>query len=121
MTSEPMSPRRISQNLAPRLHFGRTSGMSVLIAGIACCCLGLLGSGTRTPADDKPTDDPSRKFFEQYCRTCHAGASPKGNLRLDTLSQDFADKENREKWLKVVEQIKTGTMPPKGKPRPAAD
>ena len=84
--------------------------------------MGLIGTATRaSAADAKPTDDPSRKFFEQYCQTCHAGEKPKGDFRVDTLSQDFADKENREKWLNVVEQLKTGTMPPKGKPRPAAN
>ena len=32
--------------------------------------------------------------------------------------QDFNDKANRERWLAVSEQIKTGAMPPEGKPRP---
>ena len=36
-------------------------------------------------------------------------------------SQVFDDKQDREKWLNVVEQLKTGSIPPKGKPRPAAD
>ncbi len=84
--------------------------------------MGLFGSPNWvSAADAKSTDDPSRKFFEQYCQTCHTGTKPKGDFRVDTLAQDFADKENREKWLNVVEQLKTGTMPPKGKPRPAAD
>lgn len=120
MTSKPMSPSRMLPNLAMRPPLGRMTGMSVLIAGLASCCLGVLGSVTRAPADARPTDDASRKFFGRYCQTCHAGAKPKGGFRVETLSQDFADKENREKWLNVVEQIKTGTMPPKGKPRPAA-
>ncbi len=102
------------------LHDGRILGMSVLIAGIVSGCLALIGSATPASADVKPTDGPSRKFFEQYCQTCHAGAKPKGDFRVDALSQVFTDKEGREKWLKVVEQLKTGTMPPKGKPRPAA-
>lgn len=105
-----------------RLHYGRMTGISVLIAGIVSGGLGLIGSATRAfAADVKPTDDPSRKFFEQYCQTCHSGTKPKGDFRLNSLGADFADKENREKWLTVVEQLKTGTMPPKGKPRPSAD
>jgi hypothetical protein len=94
--------------------------MSLLTAGLVAGGLVAIGPATRASADAKPTDDPSRKFFEQYCQTCHAGARPKGDFRVDTLSQVFANKENREKWLNVVEQLKTGTMPPKGKPRPAA-
>jgi cytochrome c5 len=115
-----MSLSRIRQNLAMCLHDGRILGMSVLIAGIVSGCLGLIGSATRASADAKPVDGPSRKFFQQYCQTCHAGAKPKGDFRVDSLSQAFADKDNREKWLNVVERLKSGTMPPKGKPRPAA-
>src|SRR3954454_16225653 len=122
MTAEPMSSSPIRRNFAPRLHHGRMTGMNVLTAGIVSVGLGLIGSATgASAADAKPTDDLGRKFFEQYCQTCHTGAKPKGDFRFDTLSQDFADKENREKWLNVVEQLETGTMPPKGKPRPAAN
>lgn len=120
MTAKPMAPSPPRQDLAMLLHTSRMIGISVLIAGIVSGCLGLIGSATRASADAKPTGDPSRKFFEQYCQTCHAGAKPKGDFRVDSLSQVFADKENREKWQKVEEQLKTGTMPPKGKPRPAS-
>lgn len=95
--------------------------MSVLIAGVVCCCLGLIETTTRASADEKSTDNPSGKFFQQYCQTCHAGEKPKGDFRVDTLSTVFADKENREKWQTVVKQLRTGVMPPKGKLRPAAD
>ena len=46
--------------------------------------------------------------------------NPRANFRLESLSHDFADKANRERWLTVLEQVKAGTMPPKGKPRPPA-
>ena len=48
------------------------------------------------------------------------GTKPKGNFRLDSLTPDFSGKASREKWLKVLEQVKSGTMPPKEKPRPPA-
>ena len=31
--------------------------------------------------------------------TCHSGAKPKGDLRLDQLKPDFADEATREHWL----------------------
>src|SRR5262245_35078979 len=96
-------------------------GMSVLIAGIVTCCLGLIGSATLASADAKPTDGPSGRFFQQHCQSCHSGEKPKGDFRVDSLSQIFGDKEIREKWLTVVKQLKSGVMPPKDKPRPAAD
>ncbi len=111
MTAKPMSPDGNSKNRAMCLHNVRMTGIG---------CLLLMGSATPAFADAKLPADPSRKLFEQYCQTCHAGAKPKGDFRVESLSQVVADKVNREKWLKVVEQLKTGTMPPKGKPRPAA-
>ncbi len=40
---------------------------------------------------------------------------------MESLSPDFSDNANRKRWLSVLEQVKAGTMPPKEKPRPAAD
>lgn len=71
-------------------------------------------------ADAKPADDPIQLFFAQHCRSCHSGAKPKGDFRLDSLSPDFSDKANRERWQTALEQVKGGTMPPKQKPRPPA-
>jgi hypothetical protein len=104
-----------------RGHFGRLTGMSLLVAGVVSGSSGLTGSAAVTSAaGTKPADDSSRRIFEQYCHACHAGAEPKGDFRVDILTLDFDDKENREKWLNVVEKLRSGIMPPKGKPRPAA-
>src|SRR4029434_4258415 len=70
-------------------------------------------------ADPKPAD-PFQPFFAQHCQGCHAGSKPKGDFRLGSLSQDFADNANRKQWVKVLEQVKEGTMPPAEKPRPPA-
>jgi hypothetical protein len=64
--------------------------------------------------------DPPSIFFAKHCRECHSGPMPKGKFGLDSLTLDFADKGNRERWLSVAEQIDSGTMPPEGKPRPTA-
>src|SRR5438046_10532797 len=82
MTANPLSPSCIGRSLAMRPHDGRMPGMSVLIAYIVSCCLGLTGSATRASEGAKPTDDPSRKFFGQYCQACHTGAQPKGDFRF---------------------------------------
>ena len=95
--------------------------MCVLIAGLVLGGLGVIGPATQASAPDaKPADDPARAFFAQHCQACHAGPKPKGDFRLDSLSPDFTDKANRERWLAVLEQVKAGTMPPKEKPRPPA-
>src|SRR5580765_1119297 len=64
--------------------------------------------------------EPASAFFAKHCQDCHAGNKPKGDFRLDNLSRDFSNKANREKWLSVLEKLKSGEMPPKEKPRPPA-
>src|SRR5690242_7377473 len=78
----------------------------MLVAGIFCDSFATL-SPTAMAAEPKakPTDDATTKFFSQRCQACHSGAKPKGDFRLESLSQDFANKENRERWLKVLEQV----------------
>lgn len=94
------------------------------VTGTLIACLLLLGLGAVSPmarpADPAPKSlgEPAGPFLTQHCQFCHAGAKPKGNFDLASLTQDFNDKANRERWLAVSEQIKNGTMPPIDKPRP---
>jgi hypothetical protein len=61
---------------------------------------------------------PAKQLLAQHCEKCHSGAKPKGHFAIASLSDDFSDKKNREHWLTVLEQLKSGDMPPKEKPRP---
>jgi mono/diheme cytochrome c family protein len=93
--------------------------MCVLVAGLGLYGLGPLSPPAQTAEPDpKSTDAPSLAFLAQHCQGCHAGDKPKGNFRLDSLTQDFNDKANRQRWLAVSEKVKSGEMPPEGKPRP---
>ena len=93
----------------------RRSRMWMLIA----TGLGLMGSPARASGQDaKPADDLARSFFARHCQTCHEGAKPKGKFRLESLTQDFSDKANRERWQAALEQVKSDTMPPEERPRP---
>ena len=69
-------------------------------------------------ANAKHFDEHVKPFLVKHCVGCHGAKKPKGKFRADTLSSDFSDKGQREKWLAVQEQVKTGAMPPKAKPRP---
>jgi Protein of unknown function (DUF1592)/Protein of unknown function (DUF1588)/Protein of unknown function (DUF1587)/Protein of unknown function (DUF1585)/Protein of unknown function (DUF1595)/Planctomycete cytochrome C len=57
-------------------------------------------------------------FLSKYCFECHAIEKSKGDLRLDRLPIEFADRANVERWLAVLDRLKSGEMPPKSKPRP---
>ncbi len=113
------SPSRNDRHTSTRLASGRRSRVGVLVAVLIFCGLGMLGQTART-ADPVPKalGEPAGPFLTQHCQTCHTGAKPKGNFSLDSLTRDFNDKANRERWLAVSEQLKNGTMPPTGKPRP---
>lgn len=50
-------------------------------------------------------------FLQRHCQECHGAEKPKGNFRIDKL-------EGR--WQDVLEQVTSGAMPPKKKPRPTA-
>lgn len=103
------------------LRVGRCAWFSALMLGIVSGGLVTFGSLTSIVADDaQPADDPARKFFAQHCRSCHAGPNSNGKLDLEKLAHDFDDKENRGRWATVAEQLKAGSMPPAGKPRPPA-
>ncbi len=63
-------------------------------------------------------EDSVQRFLSQHCRDCHGSSKPKGDFQHELLTQDFANENNRQQWQLVLEQIKSGAMPPKEKPRP---
>jgi mono/diheme cytochrome c family protein len=62
--------------------------------------------------------EPFRPFLERHCVECHGPKTAKGDLRLDQITPDFADKTSRERWQSVLERLEAGEMPPKKQPRP---
>ena len=117
MTTERMPPiwnREAYANCLSKLW------MRMLIGGLAA------GGIAAIEPRGLPARTPSRRttrlrLSSRHCQACHAGPKPKGDFRLDSLTPDFSDKANRERWLTVLEQVKTGAMPPKEKPRPPAE
>ena len=99
--------------------------------GLVWMILALLGLGSAEHRSHAfaPPDAPGGKYFDEqvrpflikHCQGCHGGEKPKADFRIDRLTPDFANKHNRDRWQAVREQIKSGAMPPKDKPRPAED
>ena len=91
--------------------------------GAIAIILGIASSVRAVDPDQeaKPFAEQFKPLLAKHCQSCHRGDKPKGNFLIDNLSLDFADKENRLRWLSVLKQVQEGTMPPKGKPRPPAD
>lgn len=87
----------------------RSMCMRIVCAILACV------SSNITAAQEEVS---ARQLFTQHCEKCHSGAKSEGDFTLTSLTDDFNDKQNRERWLTVLEQLKEGTMPPGEEPRP---
>ena len=114
-----MSPSQNSHRFA-ELRPGWKQWICVWIAGVAVVGFFFAAVPTAAGANDKLANDPARQLFAQHCQKCHVGTKPKGDFQIEGLSENFADRKNREQWLAVLEQLKAGDMPPKDKPRPPA-
>lgn len=61
------------------------------------------------------------KFFKTHCITCHDADSNEGGLDLTSLKQDLANRENFARWVKILDRLESGEMPPKKEPRPKVE
>lgn len=86
--------------------------------------LGLLTialSAAGVSAADKDFDALVKPFLAKHCVSCHSETAPKGDFRVDNLTPDFGSPKIAGQWEEIMGRINSGDMPPKGKPRPAAD
>jgi mono/diheme cytochrome c family protein len=69
-------------------------------------------------AQASPASAPAaRAVLDRYCVGCHNQRVPTANLTLDSMN--LADiGQAAPVWEKVVRKLRTGTMPPAGRPRP---
>jgi hypothetical protein len=74
----------------------------------------------QTPEQNVSEEAPSRALLDRYCVTCHNERLRTADLMLDQLdiSQTGANAEVLEK---IVRKLRSGQMPPDGRPRPDAD
>ncbi len=86
---------------------------------VSLICVVVTVTGASSDIDAREFEARVRPLLASHCVACHGEEKPKGKLRLDRLSSDLADADAREHWADVVERLKAGEMPPKGKPRPA--
>ena len=59
--------------------------------------------------------------LETYCFDCHDSSSAKGDLDLEKALLERPLVRNRRLWENVAERIRSGDMPPKKRPQPAAE
>lgn len=67
------------------------------------------------------TADPGiQRFLKRHCFQCHGVEKPKGDLRLDILTEPTSTATAGETWSRILEVVESGEMPPKKQPRPDA-
>jgi hypothetical protein len=87
----------------------------VLIAAAAGLNTGLTAEPPNAAADVERTVQP---FFKEHC--CHDSQKQKGDLRVDTLSRDFAAPPVAMHWG-IVDRISSAEMSLEDEDQPKAD
>jgi hypothetical protein len=103
--------------MSPRF---RTFGVGFLCLGVFTLCA---GKADAQKNGTKPTDAFAKDvvpILTKYCLKCHGGPRPKGDLGLDKFKTELAALKKPKIWEKVAHNLRSGDMPPEGKPRPTA-
>jgi hypothetical protein len=72
------------------------------------------------PSISKPhpqSASTGRELLDKYCLGCHNQKSATAGLALDTLNVDKIE-DRAAVWEKIISKLRTGAMPPAGRPRP---
>src|SRR5262249_1921327 len=96
----------------------------LLLLGV-CALAALLGPRyPARPAELTPPASCFQKdllpFLTQHCYACHGNGKKRGEVSLDHYKDELALQKDRRVWDSVIHMIRSGEMPPPGRPRPAA-
>ena len=91
--------------------------MSTLRMFGAVCLAGITVAAGPPPAAGQ-SEVPSRALLDRYCVTCHNERLQTAGAMFDRVDIHRAD-VHRELFEKVAGKLRSGLMPPPGRPRPA--
>ena len=86
--------------------------------GVALLTGAAIAAGPAPAAGGQDAAPPSRALFDRYCVACHNQRLRTGGLALDEVDPARAA-VHAPVLEKVVRKLRTGQMPPEGRPRPA--
>ncbi|HCE04661.1 MAG TPA: hypothetical protein DEQ98_15620 [Acidobacteria bacterium] len=87
--------------------------MRCLAVGVALSIMPTVASAKQAPTDAAIF----RTVLDRYCVACHNERLLRGALSLDDLRSDQVG-DHAEVWEKVLQKLRTQSMPPPGRPRP---
>jgi mono/diheme cytochrome c family protein len=104
----------------------RSRALPPILALLGVCLAGAggrqLNAGAPRPqaaATSARDTSSTRALLGTYCVTCHNARLKTAGLQIDELDlRDVASR--RPEWEKIVTKLRTGEMPPPGRPRPDA-
>ena len=88
-----------------------TRRLLVLVGLLPCVCLAAKSSFEKTV----------EPFLKTNCFLCHNAKLKVGGLSLESYTNAREALKDRDVWEKVIQKLRSGQMPPKGRPAPAAD
>ncbi|HWE38992.1 MAG TPA: DUF1592 domain-containing protein [Isosphaeraceae bacterium] len=104
-----------------RLEPGPFAGR--LVAAMVAAVL-VVPTGARAadaPARASSFAEEVEPVLEQYCYGCHGLGVKKGGVTLDEFADEDAARRDTKLWLAVLKNLRSGIMPPAGKPQPSAE
>ncbi len=122
MWSFRLDARRMSRRRSRAVH-ALIFALLLLLAGGGVVAVALLGAQApprRTPPGGAPAPSPaaaSRAVLDRYCAACHNEKLKTAGLAFELLDVTRPS-ANADKWERVIGKLRTGTMPPRGLPRP---
>ena len=104
----------------------RTVTLSLVIL-LAAVVTEAFGADTATPTAASPAAGRSvalsgavRTFVSTHCLACHDDATRESGVSLESLGDSVTD-ATAKGWLRALEQIERGTMPPPDQEQPTAE
>ena len=84
---------------------------------------GLAGVGAQAAEDSGAAQfrKDIRPVLKEFCFDCHGDGANKGGVSFDTFKSDAALLEDHDLWLKALNNVRAGIMPPPRKTQPSAE
>jgi mono/diheme cytochrome c family protein len=104
-------------------RLARSRALPAMLGLVAICATGARYVNARALQTAAPAASPATPalstsdFFSKYCVTCHNDRLKTAGLQLDSLDVNHVA-ENAQLLEKIVTKLRTGEMPPPGRPRP---
>lgn len=90
--------------------------------------IALTGAWLIAPAPGRASDAPTPAFakeglafLQKHCIECHGEKMPEGSLSIAAFKDDASLIRERKTWIKMLQRIEAGEMPPERQPRPSKE